>query len=37
VVTLITDAGQWDDSLGGYTKRLVVRANYVTAKSWEGK
>jgi LPXTG-site transpeptidase (sortase) family protein len=37
VVTLITDAGQWDDSLGGYTKRLVVRANYVTAESWEGK
>lgn len=37
VVTLITDAGQWDDVLGGYTKRLVVRANYVTAQSWEGK
>jgi len=32
-VTLITDAGQWDSASGGYTKRLIVRGNYVSAGS----
>lgn len=31
-LTLITDAGEWDESLGGYTKRLVIQATYASVK-----
>ena len=36
VVTLITEAGQWDNATGSYTKRLIVRGTYVSAEAWEG-
>lgn len=31
-LTLITDAGAWDPSIRGYTRRLVVQATYESAK-----
>lgn len=36
-ITLITDAGSWDQSAGRYTKRLVVHGRYVGAQPWSGK
>ncbi len=32
-LTLITDAGEWDESIGGYTRRLVIKAVYESVKS----
>lgn len=36
VVTLVTDAGEWDAAANRYTKRLVVRGRYVGAEPWSG-
>lgn len=34
VVTLLTDAGEWDAATGSYTRRLVVRGRYIDARPW---
>lgn len=36
VVTLITDAGEWDAAAERYTRRLVVRGRYIDARPWSG-
>lgn len=36
VVTLLTDAGEWDESAQGYSHRLVVQGSYLTAREWSG-
>lgn len=36
-LTLITDAGDWDQTTSSYTKRLVVQGRYVGAHAWSGK
>ena len=33
-VTLITDAGEWDEATGGFSRRLIVRGQYVEARTW---
>lgn len=36
-LTLITDAGNWDQATSSYTKRLVVQGRYMSAHAWSGK
>lgn len=36
VVTLITDAGEWDSSAARYDRRLVVRGRYADARAGSG-
>lgn len=36
-LTLITDAGNWNQAASSYTKRLVVQGRYMSAHAWSGK
>jgi hypothetical protein len=36
MVTLITDAGQWDSAAARYDRRLVIRGRYTEARAGSG-